>query len=116
MKKRKTNKNDTSKKIVRFNPKPNQGLSSEQIAQRNQENLVNVSNIKTSKSIGSILFKNIFTFFNIICVVVALALISVGAFSDLMFLAIVVLNTVIGIVQEIKVTSPSNLIKPIPFS
>ncbi|MBE5741125.1 MAG: HAD family hydrolase [Clostridiales bacterium] len=102
MRKKKSNKNKSSASISRFNPKPNEGLSQKQISQRTQENLVNISNIKTSKSIGSILFKNIFTFFNMTCLVVALALISVGAFSDLLFLVIVILNTVIGIVQEIK--------------
>ena len=102
MRKKKNKKTDVLTKHTRYNPKPSEGLSSEQINQRVKDNLVNVSNIKTSKSIGSILFKNIFTFFNIICGAVALALISVGAFSDLMFLVIVVLNTTIGIVQEIK--------------
>ena len=102
MKKSKNKKTETIKKITRFDPKADIGLTSEQVQKRTQENLVNISNIKTSKSIGSILFKNIFTFFNIICGGVALALISVGAFSDLMFLVIVVLNTTIGIVQEIK--------------
>lgn len=89
-------------KITRFNPDSKVGLTHEQVEQRTKDNLVNVSNIKTSKSIGSILCKNIFTFFNIVCLVVAGALISVGAFTDLMFLVIVILNTTIGIVQEIK--------------
>ena len=52
---------------VRYFPDSKHGLTAEQVQQRNAENLTNVSNIKTSKSIGSILFKNIFTFFNIIC-------------------------------------------------
>lgn len=102
MKKKKNNKSKFVNSIKRFNPDPNTGLTADQINSRIAENLTNVSNVKTSKSIGSILFKNIFTFFNIICATVALALISVGAYSDLMFLVIVVLNTTIGIVQEIK--------------
>ena len=101
MKKKNSNKK-TEKKITRFNPNHETGLTAEQINQRIAENLVNVSNIKTSKSIGSILFKNIFTFFNIMCTIVAGALIFVGAYSDLLFMVIVVLNTTIGIVQEIK--------------
>ena len=102
MKKKKTNKSKIVNKIQRYNPSPKDGLTAEQIAKRNQDNLTNVSNIKTSKSVGSILFKNIFTFFNMICLVVALALIFVGAYSDLLFMVIVTLNTVIGIYQEIK--------------
>ena len=48
------------KNISRFKPKPEEGLSSSQVKKRIEENLVNVSNIKTTKSIGSILCKNIF--------------------------------------------------------
>lgn len=89
-------------KISRFTPNATQGLTQKQIDERIKENLVNVSNVKTSKSVGEILFKNIFTFFNIICFVVAAALIFVGAYTDLTFLVIVILNTAIGIVQEIR--------------
>lgn len=91
-----------SQSIVRFNPDPNAGLKSTEVNSRNEENLVNVSKLKTSKSLASILAKNIFTFFNITCLVVASALIFVGAYSDLLFMVIVILNTTIGIVQEIK--------------
>lgn len=99
---RKSNKSKIEKKITRFNPKPEVGLEQTQINERVSQNLVNVSSVKNSKSIGSILFKNIFTFFNCICLVVAAALIFVGAYTDLTFMVIVVLNTTIGIVQEIK--------------
>ena len=43
-----------TKSISRFNPKSNEGLNTKQVQQRIDENLVNVSNIKTSKSIGNI--------------------------------------------------------------
>ena len=101
MKKKKSN-SKVAKKITRFNPKPDTGLTIDQINSRVAQNLVNVSNVKTNKSIGSILFKNIFTFFNMICFAVAFALIFVGAYTDLAFLVIVVCNTTIGIVQELK--------------
>ena len=42
------------------------------------------------------------TFFNILCFIVAAALIYVGEFKNLSFLIILCCNTVIGIVQEIK--------------
>ena len=100
--KKKTLKQKSGYNTTRFNPKPNQGLTKAQVQQREAENLVNISSIKNSKSIGSILAKNIFTFFNIVCLVVAISLIYVGAFSDLLFMAIVILNTSIGIFQEIR--------------
>ncbi len=95
-------KEKSNEKIKRFNPEPTEGLNVKQVQERVEQNLVNISNIKTTKSVWSILFKNIFTFFNIVCFVVSGALICVGAFTDLMFLIIVVLNTAIGIVQEIR--------------
>lgn len=98
----KNKKFKTKSNIVRFNPKPNEGLNVNQIKKRTADNLVNISNVKTNKSLGGILVKNIFTFFNIICFVVAIALVSVGAYTDLTFMAIVILNTTIGIVQEIR--------------
>ena len=98
----KKKKNVSNISISRFNPKPDEGLSSQQVENRTLDGLVNVSKIKTNKSLGGIFAKNIFTFFNLTCIVVAAALIAVGAFSDLLFLVIVVLNTGIGIFQEIK--------------
>ena len=99
-KKKKSNIDNSS--IVRFKPKPESGLSTEQVKKRNEENLVNVSKLKTSKSLWSIFAKNIFTFFNMTCLIVACALIAVGAYTDMMFMVIVILNTTIGIIQEIK--------------
>lgn len=101
MRNKKSSKN-TKKTISRFHPKANEGLNESQIKKRIDENLVNVSSVKTSKSIGSILAKNIFTFFNLTCFAVAFALIFVGAYSDLTFMVIVLLNTAIGIFQEIR--------------
>ena len=99
MKKKNKNFKGDKQAISRFNPKASEGLSSAQVAKRVEAGLTNVSNIKTSKSLGSIFAKNIFTFFNITCLVVAVALCYVKAFSDLMFMVIVILNTAIGIFQ-----------------
>lgn len=97
------NKKDKQKNLVtRFNPKPDIGLNSKQIEERVKDNLVNVSSVKTNKSIGGIFVKNIFTFFNMTCLLVAIALMVVNAYSDMLFMVIVVLNTGIGIFQEIK--------------
>ena len=102
MRKKKKSKVQDKSPFSRFNPNPEVGLKQDQIKKRNEQGLVNISSAKTSKSIGGILVKNIFTFFNMICMVVGLALIVVGAYTDLTFMVIVILNTVIGIVQEIR--------------
>ena len=91
-------KTKLTKNITRFNPKADVGLTSDQVQKRTEQNLVNVTSTKTSKSIWSIIAKNVFTFFNLTCVLVAICLTIVGAYSDMMFMVIVVVNTTIGIV------------------
>jgi len=49
-----------------------------------------------------IILKNLFTFFNILCIAVAVFLMIVGAWTNLAFLVVVILNTSIAIVQEIR--------------
>ena len=98
----KKNKKIVLSNIKRFEPDFNIGLNSEQIEERNKQNLTNTTNEKSTKSVGKILLKNIFTFFNIICLAVAIALWCVGSFSDTIFMLIVIANTLISIVQEIK--------------
>ncbi len=100
--KKNSTKQKKENKATRINPTPNVGLTEQQVKKRTEEGFVNVSSVKTSKSLASIFAKNIFTFFNMTCLAVAAALISVGAYSDILFLVIVTLNTTIGIVQEIK--------------
>ena len=46
--------------------------------------------------------KNVFTLFNFLNAVIALLLLAVGAYCNVLFITIVILNTVIGIFQEFK--------------
>ena len=78
------------------------GLTQEQIDERTLQGLTNDTEVKTSKSYAKILISNIFTFFNIICLACAIALWFVGSWSDTIFMLIVVANTLISIIQEIK--------------
>lgn len=88
--------------IVRYQTDFEHGLSEEQINERKEHRLINDTKIKTSKSYLSIFCKNIFTIFNMIWFVIAVALMCVGAWSDLLFLFVVIANTAISIFQEIK--------------
>ena len=78
------------------------GLTQEQIDERTLQGLTNDTEVKTSKSYAKILISNIFTFFNIICLACAIALWFVGSWSDTIFMLIVVANTLISIIQEIR--------------
>jgi len=62
----------------------------------------NSSQNSASKSTGQILKDYIFTLFNFFNFAIAVALAVAGAFSSLLFLAVVVLNITIGVVQEVK--------------
>ena len=54
-----------------------------------------------SKTIGQIFKENICTLFNLFNVLIALALALVGAWSNMVFILIIALNTCIGIAQEL---------------
>lgn len=99
--KKKREKNNKTN-ITRYNPKPEVGLTNAQVEERTQNNLLNISTVKTNKTIGGIFAKNIFTFFNMTCLLVAIALMVVNAYSDMLFMFIVICNTAIGIYQEIR--------------
>lgn len=87
----------------RYSPDPDIGLNDEQVAERYEHDLVNFVAQKYSKSYRSIFVGNICTFFNLLCVLVAVALACVQAeISNFFFVIIFVLNILIGIVQEIR--------------
>ena len=88
--------------VVRYQTDREHGLSEEQINERIEHKLSNDTKIKTSNSILSIICKNVFTFFNCIWLIIAIALMCVGAWGDLLFLFVVIANTAISIIQEIK--------------
>ncbi len=101
-KKPKKKKKDEKAEVKRFSPSVKEGLSSKQVEQRVAEGQTNFVDTKNTKTYKSIILGNIFTFFNILCMVVAGALIGVGAWGDCFFMVIVLANTGIGIIQEIK--------------
>ena len=88
--------------IKRYESDPDKGLSNEIVERRVLDELVNITKKGSTKSKKAIVFSNIFTFFNILTFIIAGWLISVKAFTDLVFLAIVTANLVIGIYQEIR--------------
>jgi len=90
-------------KIEMFNPSIEEGLTSAQVNRRRSEGLVNKSKKSFSKSYLNIFCSNIFTFFNFLCVVCAVALALVNAkWQNFVFCGIYVINVAIGIIQEIR--------------
>ena len=80
----------------------NKGLSTSEVLERKEKGLVNVTtstNIKTTKQI---ILGNILTVFNLLNLIIAIALIIVGSYKNLLFMLVIICNTTIGIIQEIK--------------
>ena len=89
-------------KLKRVKADPDQGLTVEQVVERINKGYINKSAVTNNKTYLSIFINNIFTFFNILCIGVAICLIIAGSFKNLFFLVVMLSNTAIGIFQEIK--------------
>ena len=89
--------------IERYDTDINTGLTSEQVLKRQEELLTNKTTKGSNKSIFSIFCHNIFTFFNAIYIIIFILLLTAGAdLANFLFVAIVLANTSIGIIQEIR--------------
>ncbi len=83
----------------------NSGLTTAQAEQRRAAGWSNIQVDSPVKSVKRILIDNIFTYFNIIYLIIAACLIAVGSYIHLNFLLVIFCNTVIGIFQELKAKS-----------
>lgn len=83
-----------------FSPDARSGLTAEQVRRKRAQGRQNTPPAKVSKSPGQILKDHICTRFNLFNGLIALGLALVGAWSNLLFILVVALNTLIGIVQE----------------
>ncbi len=78
------------------------GLTNEQAAQLHREGKGNQPPQSAGRSLGQIIFKNLFTWFNILNFLLAAALIAVGSYRNMLFMGVVIFNTLISTVQEIR--------------
>lgn len=92
---------NTEENNERYNPNINDGLNEEQIQARKLQNLINYDITVPTKSIKSIIINNFFTLFNLMNLLLAIAVFSVGEYKNMLFIILVVINTAISTVQEI---------------
>ena len=78
------------------------GLSSSKVEELKLRGLSNIPVGNQSKTIGQIVAGNVFTYFNFVFAIFAGLLIFVRSYNNMTFLPIILLNTIIGIVQEIR--------------
>ena len=88
--------------ITRHTPEVTTGLTDAQVQERIAQGAVNHAIEAPSKSKREIICSNIFTYFNLIFFIIAVMLILVGSFRDLTFLPVIIGNTLIGIIQELR--------------
>ena len=101
-KKQVTEKNKSKYFHTRFQPDVNIGLLSSQVASRQQDGLVNKTKKHYSKTYGQIFKDNFLTLFNILLIVIGIALIAVGEWTKCLFLLVLALNVGIGLFQDIR--------------
>ncbi len=83
-------------------PSPAEGLTAEEVRQRIAAGARNTAPKGITQTVGRILFTNIFTWFNLIHVLIAAAIASTGHLRNLMFMMVAIANTLMGIVQELR--------------
>ena len=84
------------------------GLTSKEVEELTNQGKVNVSDNNNLKSNWQIVKDNVFTLFNLYNLIIAIALLLVGAYTNTFFFLIITINVLIGIIQEIH---GKNLVK-----
>ena len=85
-----------------FQPTPPQGLSQEEARRRAEDGLSNASKVDDGKTLWQILRENLFTLFNLLNLILAACLLAVGSYRNMLFMGVVVSNTLIGTIQELR--------------
>ena len=78
------------------------GLTKEEVEEKIKHGKTNKIKTKANESTLKIISKNIFSYFNLIFLILAILLITSQSYRNLTFLIIVAINTLIGIFQQIK--------------
>ncbi len=86
----------------RIYAEPDAGLTNAQAEQRRAEGYDNRPPEPPSKSVREILKSNIFTYFNFIFAILAALILYTGSYRDVTFMPIIIANTLIGIIQELR--------------
>ena len=78
------------------------GLTNEQVQQRIEEGKINANENPNTRSYKQIIRENVLTFFNFLNLALMIMVLLVGSYKNSMFMGIILINTVIGIIQEIR--------------
>ena len=78
------------------------GLTEKQVKERIAAGQTNDYRMNPAKSTGTIIRENTLTLFNLLNFLLAACLFAVKAYSNMFFISIIILNIIIGIVQELR--------------
>ncbi|MBQ3297128.1 HAD-IC family P-type ATPase [Candidatus Saccharibacteria bacterium] len=78
------------------------GLTTSQVQTKIKQGKVNRAPAKNSNSISRIILRNTLTIFNLVNLILALMIISVGAYKNLLFILVAIANTGISIINGIR--------------
>ena len=88
--------------IERICANPEKGLSSAEVQLRKKQKLTNKTKKSVGKSYLQILASNVLTFFNLLGLIIFVLMLICRAYSDMLFVVVILANTVIGIFQEVR--------------
>ena len=97
--------------LARYTPDYKEGLTEKQVLERVNAQATNKTIDTSFKTNKQIYFQNIFTYFNLIFIVLAVLLCLVGSYKNLTFLPVIIANTGIAIYQEIRSKKNSRQLK-----
>ena len=78
------------------------GLTNEQVQERIAEGKVNFNENPNTRTYKQIIRENTLTFFNFLNLALLVLVLLVGSYKNSMFIGIILINTIIGILQEIR--------------
>ena len=98
-------KNETvrlNRVLSRVEVSADRGLTREQAWERLQNGYGNIKPDSADKTVGQIFKDNICTYYNLVFCLLALCVAAVGSYRNLTFMPLIVINTFIGIIQELR--------------
>ncbi|MEE8737614.1 MAG: HAD-IC family P-type ATPase [Bifidobacterium sp.] len=91
-----------TQKAISMPPADERGLDEQQVRERVERGETNAMATSTSRSLAQIIRSNVFTLFNAIIAVATVMVLLAGSWKDAVFGLVIVINTGIGIVTELR--------------
>ncbi len=99
---KKKNAEQVLQRVPPVEASPEYGLTLAQVAERTAAGCANLPVEPPTRTVGQIVLSNVFTYFNMLFVLLAVCIILVRSWLDLTFMGVVFFNTAIGIIQELR--------------